>query len=195
MEARLKEIIRSIVKEIQSEKELEEMSVTGNVAGYDTPAAFSKPGQTAKKNKRLANVTGGEVVDDLEEGKDWLKNDVPADSKKPLAIKPTATDSSDSGEIADKSGMILAKDDDEASLNENRWLAIKNEDGSPKAKMSKGITSIKQQLGEVEKFVNWYSKIKNENGVKRDDYYKRTNRSLHKIKERLMNLSEKIRTL
>jgi hypothetical protein len=195
MENRLKEIIKGIVKEIQSEKELEEMSVTGNVAGYDTPNAFSKPGQTGKKNNRLAKVTGGEVVDDLEEAKDWLKNDVPADSKKPLEIKPTATDCSDSGEIADKSGMILAKDDDEASLNENRWLAIKKEESSPKAKMSKGITSIKQQLGEVEKFVNWYSKIKNENGVKRDDYYKRTNKSLHKIKERLMNLSEKIRTL
>jgi hypothetical protein len=229
MSNRLKEIIRTIVKEIQSETELEEMTGTGAVAGYDTPAAFSKPGQTAKKNKRLANVTGGEVVDDLEEGitssagapfskpsdvagknaklaklsgatvvgeeKDWLKNDVPANSKNALEIKPTATDCSDSGEIADKSGMILAKDDDEASLNENRWLAIKNEDGSPKSKMSKGITSIKQQLGEVEKFVNWYSKIKNENGVKRGDYYKRTNKSLHKIKERLMNLSEKIRTL
>ena len=135
------------------------------------------------------------VIDEDGEEKDWLKNDVPADSKKPLEIKPTATDCSDSGEIADKSGMILAKGDDEASLNENRWLAIKNEDGSPKAKMSKGISSIKQQLGEVEKFVNWYSKIKNENGVKRGDYYKRTNKSLHKIKERLMNLSEKIRTL
>ena len=195
MSNRLKEIIRGIVKEIQSEKELEEMTGTSAVAGYDTPNAFSKPGQTAKKNKRLANVTGGEVVDDLEEGKDWLKNDVPANSKKPLEMKPITTDSSDSGEIADKSGMILAKDDDEASLNENRWLAIKNEDGSPKAKMSKGISSIKQQLGEVEKFVNWYSKIKNENGVKRGDYYKRTNKSLHKIKERLMNLSEKIRTL
>ena len=195
MSNRLKEIIRTIVKEIQSEKELEEMTGTGAVAGYDTPNAFSKPGQTAKKNKRLANVTGGEVVDDLEEAKDWLKNDVPANSKKALTMKPIATDCSDSGEIADKSGMILAKDDDEASLNENRWLAIKNEDGSPKSKISKGITSIKQQLGEVEKFVNWYSKIKNENGVKRGDYYKRTNKSLHKIKERLMNLSEKIRTL
>ena len=195
MEARLKEIIRTIVKEIQSEKELDEMTGTGAVAGYDTPAAFSKPGQTAKKNNRLAKISGGEVVNDLEEGKDWLKNDVPANSKKPLEIKPTAVDCSDSGEIADKSGMILAKDDDEASLNENRWLAIKKEDGSPKAKMSKGISSIKQQLGEVEKFVNWYSKIKNENGVKRGDYYKRTNKSLHKIKERLMNLSEKIRTL
>jgi len=195
MSNRLKEIIRGIVKEIQDEKELEEMTGTGAVAGYDTPNAFSKPGQTAKKNKRLANVTGGEVVDDLEEAKDWLKNDVPANSKKPLTMKPTATDCSDSGEIADKSGMILAKDDEEASLNENRWLEIKNGDASPKAKMSRGVTSIKQQLGEVEKFVNWYAKIKNENGVKRDDYYKRTHKSLHKIKERLMNLSEKIRTL
>jgi len=195
MENRLKEIIKGIVKEIQNETELEEMTGTGAVAGYNTPAAFSKPGQTAKKNKRLANVTGGEVVDDLEEAKDWLKNDVPADSKKPLAIKPTAISSADAGGIADKSGMILAKDDDEASLNENRWLAIKNEEGSPKAKLSKGLSSIKQQLGEVEKFVNWYSKIKNENGVKRGDYYKRTHKSLHKIKERLMNLSEKIRTL
>ena len=195
MENRLKEIIKGIVKEIQSEKELEEMTGTGAVAGYDTPAAFSKPGQTAKKNKRLANVTGGEVVDDLEEAKDWLKNDVPANSKKPLTIKPTAISSADAGGIADKSGMILAKDDDEANLNENRWLEIKNGDSSPKAKMSKGMTSIKHQLGEVEKFVNWYSKIKNENGVKRDDYYKRTHKSLHKIKERLMNLSEKIRTL
>ena len=195
MENRLKEIIKGIVKEIQSEKELEEMTGTGAVAGYNTPAAFSKPGQTGKKNNRLAKVTGGEVVDDLEEAKDWLKNDVPADSKKPLAIKPTAISSADAGGIADKSGMILAKDDEEASLNENRWLEIKNGDGSPKAKLSKGLSSIKQQLGEVEKFVNWYSKIKNENGVKRGDYYKRTHKSLHKIKERLMNLSEKIRTL
>jgi len=195
MSNRLKEIIRGIVKEIQDETELEEMTGTGAVAGYDTPNAFSKPGQTAKKNKRLANVTGGEVVDDLEEAKDWLKNDVPANSKKPLEMKPTAISKSDAGGIADKSGMILAVADTDANLNENRWLAIKNEEGSPKSKMSKGVTSIKQQLGEVEKFVNWYSKIKNENGVKRDDYYKRTHKSLHKIKERLMNLSEKIRTL
>jgi hypothetical protein len=236
MSNRLKEIIRGIVKEIQEEKELEEMTGTGAVAGYNTPNAFSKPGQSAKKNNRLAKVSGGEVVDDLEEGltssagapfskpseiagknnrlakaaggtlvgevvddleegKDWLENDVPANSKTPLKMKPTAADSKDDGAIANSSGMLLAKDDVEKTLKENRWLAIKNEEGSAKSKMSKGVTSIKQQLGEVEKFVNWYSKIKNENGVKRDDYYKRTHKSLHKIKERLMNLSEKIRTL
>ena len=218
MSNRLKEIIRGIVKEIQSEKELEEMTGTGAVAGYDTPNAFSKPGQTAKKNKRLANVTGGEVVDDLEEG---VTSSAGAPFSKPSEVagknaklaklsgatvvgedvlnlkqepsKAVSVKDVKDGEIADVSGMELAEDG--LHLSENRWLAIKNEDGSPKAKMSKGISSIKQQLGEVEKFVNWYSKIKNENGVKRGDYYKRTNKSLHKIKERLMNLSEKIRTL
>jgi hypothetical protein len=221
MEARLKEIIRTIVKEIQSEKELEEMTGTGAVAGYDTPAAFSKPGQTKKKNNRLASVTGGTVVDDLEEGitssagapfskpsdvagknaklakisggtivgegeKDWALGDVAASRDEALPMKPTAAKKNPGAEIADVSGMIMA---------ENRWVALKKEDGSAKAKIGKGITSIKQQLGEVEKFVNWYSKLKTENGVTKDDYYKRTHKSLHKIKERLMNLSEKIRTL
>ncbi len=178
MEARLKEAIRKYVRERNIKRTLDEMSVTGAVAGYDTPNAFAKPGQTKKKNNRLASITGGTVVDDLEEAK--ILN------LKQEKEKPTAAKKEPGAEIADVSGMIMA---------ENRWLDIKNGDASPKAKMSRGMTSIKQQLGEVEKFVNWYSKIKNENGVKRDDYYKRTHKSLHKIKERLMNLSEKIRTL
>jgi hypothetical protein len=185
MENRLKEIIRGIVKEIQEEKDLDEMTGTGAVAGYNTPNAFSKPGQSAKKNQRLAKVSGGEVVDDLEEAK--VLN-LKQEKEKPTSVKDIKDD-----KIADVSGMEVAKDG--LHLAENRWLAIKNEEGSPKAKMSRGVASIKQQLGEVEKFVNWYSKIKNENGVKRGDYYKRTHKSLHKIKERLMNLSEKIRTL
>ena len=185
MSNRLKEIIRGIVKEIQDEKELEEMTGTAAVAGYDTPNAFSKPGQTAKKNKRLANVTGGEVVDDLEEAK--ILN------LKQEKEKPTAAKKDPGAEIAVISGMELAEKN--LHLAENRWVALKKEDGSAKAKIGKGITSIKQQLGEVEKFVNWYSKLKTENGVTKDDYYKRTHKSLHKIKERLMNLSEKIRTL
>jgi hypothetical protein len=107
--------------------------------------------------------------------------------------KPTAAKDIKDTEIADISGMEVA--DRDLHLAENRWLAIKNEDGSARAKIGKGVSSIKQQLGEVEKFVNWYSKLKTENGVKKEDYYKRTHKSLGKIKERLMNLSEKIRTL
>lgn len=196
MEARLKEAIRKYVRERNIQKVLDEMSVTGNVVGYNTPAAFSKPGQTAKKNKRLANVTGGTVVDNLEEGeKDWALGHVAVSKSEGLPMKKVAVKDINGSEIADISGMELTEDEDGLHLKENRWVALKKEDGSAKAKIGKGITSIKQQLGEVEKFVNWYSRLKTENGVTKDDYYKRTHKSLHKIKERLMNLSEKIRTL
>jgi hypothetical protein len=187
MEARLKEIIRTIVKEIQSEKELEEMTGTGGVAGYNTPAAFSKPNQTKKKNNRLAKVSGGTVVDSLEEGeKDWALGDIPASSDEAFPMKPTAAKKQPGAEIADVSGMMMA---------ENRWLELKREDSSPKAKVGKGVSNIQKQLSEMEKFVNWYSKIKTENGLKKEDYWKRTNASLYKIKERLMRITEKLRNL
>ena len=51
MSNRLKEIIRGIVKEIQDEKELEEMTGTGAVAGYDTPNAFSNQVKLQRKIK------------------------------------------------------------------------------------------------------------------------------------------------
>lgn len=222
MEARLKEAIRKYVRERNIQKTLDEMSVTGNVAGYNTPAAFSKPGQTAKKNKRLANVTGGTVVNDLEEGltssasapfskpsevagknaklaklsgatlvgegeKDWALGDVPASRDEALPMKPTAAKKDiDKAKVADISGMIVA---------ENRWLELKREESSPKAKVGRGISNIQKQLSEIEKFVNWYSKIKTENGLKKEDYWKRTNAHLYKIRERLMGITEKLRTL
>ena len=141
-------------------------------------------------------ATGGTVVDTLEESeKDYALGKIAVSKSEGMPMKKVAVKDIDGGKIADISGMELTEDEDGLHLNENRWLAPKKEDGSAKAKIGKGITSIRQQLGEVEKFVNWYSKLKTENGVKKEDYYKRTHKSLHKIKERLMNLSEKIRTL
>jgi hypothetical protein len=220
MEARLKEAIRKYVRERNIQRTLDEMSVTGNVAGYNTPAAFAKPGQTAKKNKRLAQAAGGTVVNDLEEGltssasspfthpsqvasknaklakisgatvvegeKDWALGDIPASKDEALPIKPTAIKDVDKAKVADISGMIVA---------ENRWLELKREESSPRAKVGKGISNIHKQLSEMEKFVNWYSKIKNENGLKKEDYWKRTNQHLYKIRERLMGITEKLRGL
>lgn len=80
-------------------------------------------------------------------------------------------------------------------VRENRWLELKNSDESPNQKIGKGIREIRSQLREMEKFVSWYSKIKNENGLNRDKYWKRTNNHLNKIRERLMSLSEKIQKL
>ena len=56
---KLKEIIRELIK-----NELEEASVTGNVAGYETPMAFSGGGSKDKKKKKKisTNSTGYNVV-------------------------------------------------------------------------------------------------------------------------------------
>ncbi len=187
MEARLKEAIRKYVRERNIQKTLDEMSVTGNVAGYNTPAAFTKPGSEKKKNNRLAKATGGTIVNTLDEGeKDWALGDVPASKDEALPMKPTAIKDVDKAKVADISGMIVA---------ENRWLELKREESSPKAKVGRGISNIQRQLSEIEKFVNWYSKIKTESGLKKEDYWKRTNQHLYKIRERLMGITEKLRKL
>jgi hypothetical protein len=80
-------------------------------------------------------------------------------------------------------------------VNENRWLELKQSEQTPNQKIGKGIREIRYQLKEMEKFVTWYSKIKNENDLGRDQYWKRTTKHLNKIRERLMSLSEKINKL
>ena len=56
---KLKEIIRELVK-----KELEEATTTGDIAGYETPHAFTGgPGKGKKKKKEIStNSTGYNVV-------------------------------------------------------------------------------------------------------------------------------------
>lgn len=196
---KLKGIIGELIKEIESEKELEEMTGTGAVAGYNTPAAFTRPGATKAKNARLAKVSGGEVVDDIDESvNEELSGASGILQLDPEKYKSTATkagkeDDKDST-MADVSDMELAEGGTH-KMTENRWLAIKNEDSSPKIKVARGIGNIKNQLAEIEKFVNWYSKIKNESGLKREDYYLRTNKHLRSIRERLMNITEKMRKI
>ena len=196
MENKLREIIRTLVKEIQSEKELEEMNVTGNVAGYNTPAAFSKPGQTKKKNDRLASVSGGTVVDDLEEGK--IKESMGVLDLKPEKLKPTATPSKGEDKKDEELGTLSGMEMAEGGLNkisENRWLALKQEDATPQKKIAVGLRSVKSQLSEIEKFVNWYSRLKTENNLDRTGYYKRTYGNLNAIKERLNKIAEKIHSM
>ena len=80
-------------------------------------------------------------------------------------------------------------------VNENRWLDIKNEDASAQSKIGRGISNINKQLKEMERFLNWYGKIKNESGVNNKSYWKRTNNHIYAIKERLIKLDQQIRKI
>jgi hypothetical protein len=80
-------------------------------------------------------------------------------------------------------------------VNENRWLELKNEEATAQAKIGRGISNINKQLKEMERFLNWYGKIKNESGVNNKSYWKRTNSHIYSIKERLLKLDQKIRQI
>ena len=134
---KIKEIIRKMVRE----RMIDEMNTTGNVAGYNTPFAFSGKDGEKKKAKRQADLTGYSVV------------------------------------------------------SENRWLALRQDESTAQAKIGRGISNINKQLKEMERFLNWYGKIKNESGVDNKSYWKRTNNHIYSIKERLIKLDQKIRQI
>ncbi len=58
------DLIRSLSEEILDEEELDEITTTGDVAGYSTPFAFRGKGKKGKKkNKKIStNSTGYEVI-------------------------------------------------------------------------------------------------------------------------------------
>ena len=80
-------------------------------------------------------------------------------------------------------------------LAENRWLELKRDESTAQSKIGRGISNINKQLAEMERFLNWYGKIKNESGVDNKSYWKRTNSHIYSIKERLLKLDQKIRQI
>lgn len=80
-------------------------------------------------------------------------------------------------------------------VQENRWTELKNEDTPANAKIGRGISNINKQLAEMEKFLNWYGKLKQESGISNENYWKRTNGNIMKIKERLIRLESQIRKI
>jgi hypothetical protein len=125
--------------------EIDEITGTGAVAGFQTPNAFKKTIGTD-----VYNEPDGEYIDRLNKSTGYRR------------------------------------------VNENRWLQLKKDESTPRVKLARGMSNIKKQLSEIETFLNWYSKIKNESGLKKEDYWKRTNKNLYRIKERLHNISNKI---
>jgi chromosome segregation ATPase len=92
--------------------------------------------------------------------------------------------------VADKDGNFVRE-----SIKENRWVALKKEDAPATTKVNKGISNINKQLAEIEKFLGWYGKLKSENGVSNESFWKRTNSNIYKIKERLIRLEQQIRKI
>ena len=65
-----KELVRKLTMELLDEESLEEITTTGDVAGYSTPFAFSSKEDEKKKKKRLKKSTGYSFVSEALDDKD-----------------------------------------------------------------------------------------------------------------------------
>ena len=300
MEKNLKEFLEELIQEV--EKELDEATATGNVAGYQTPMAFSDKGKSDKKRKKkIATSMGysvvGNDVDNISEASDSeIKKSIKKNSKGgPYSVvvqkgnmSKHISHSQDVGNDIDKTikvynqfkkkhragvqiidgygktvffesvnedkfyntrvqytdpkskkkfvGDVVRKDGDEykvnlgkdgrfekyilakskdlkivskskkrtyESVNEakvkrpvNRWLELKNDESMhPHKKMAMGLKELKYQLRETEKFFNWYNKIKTMNELDSNQYWKRTNKHIYSIKEKLINIARTIQEI
>jgi hypothetical protein len=200
----LKEYIRKLVRE---------MNVTGNVDGYGTPFAFGKPGNEKAKAKKQADLTGYTPVNEMTEReiekqllstKTGDKIELTLDDGDTRVFQRVGTDSrkhptfkyiQNNKPVGRDSSLSASHIKSVKTINENRWLELKNEQIPANAKINKGISNINKQLAEMEKFLNWYGRLKQENGVTNETFWKRTNSNIYSIKERLIKLEQKIRKI
>ena len=88
-------LIKSLAEEIIEEDDLEEISTTGGVDGYNTPFAFTGKKGKKKKKKFSTNSTGYKMIDESLDKKDLelikkLIRDVVANVIRDIWLKRTS---------------------------------------------------------------------------------------------------------
>ena len=76
-----------------------------------------------------------------------------------------------------------------------RQFATNDPKLSPEKKVNNTIKEIAKKLQEIETLVHYNSKLKTEAGISSSEYGKQTQKALTKISERLIKISERVRSL
>ena len=130
------------------DEEIDEQNVTGAIAGYNTPNAFSTKAQ-AKKKKNMKY----ESVQD-------------------------------------------AMDQKYAAMIESySKFSTGNPKSTPSQTVNGTIKEVAKKLQEIEQLVKYTSRLKNESGIAGSTYGRSTHNALKKISERLLKISERVRSL
>ena len=164
----LMEQLEAKFKELQSEEEIEEANVTGNMDGgagpIKTPAAFAK----------------SQDEDDLD----------------PDHIEVLGYKKAKKTKMNMESKSMKKLEDKLEKLIEATYRDYKNDD-SMKAhqKVNTSIKEINRLMYEVEKIVNQNAKLKSETGVHNGQYWKSTQKRFGKISERMLKVAHKLKEL
>jgi hypothetical protein len=206
--------LSDILDEIfDDEEEIEEVTATGNVDGYNTPHAFTN--NPKKKNKRMADIVGYTQVNENkqsqfkdvnigdtflrfgENGQLWKKiNRSQAEFIKNVG-KQTAPYDKKYGTLNTypQTMDVTLVNTNEVNEGTNRYHQLRKDESTPNQKIGKGIREMRKQLSEMDTFLSWYGKLKVENDLDSQQYWKRTQKHLGVIREKLNKISEKIRDL
>ena len=144
--------------------------------------SLNKKLEELEKELEEANVTsGGEAYDT------------------PIAFsKSKKEDEKNNGEVAgwkkvktESKFMTLAK---ETLLSEIRYKEYKNDqNATQKQKVNRAIREINSRLYKIEGIINQNIKLKTEEGIDSNKYWKSTRSNLTKISEKMQRISERLR--
>ena len=149
------------------EAELEEMTVTGNVAGYMTPKAFQGDGPEGKALmiKRSVGSTG------------WAHTDDGLDS-------------------VERGADQMHRDEIVGWLGEGRYHDLKNDQHrTAKMKIGDEIRGVKKALKSIHRGLRIIKRYKNEVGYSAESFWKRTQEDIYNMDELLLRISDSLREI
>lgn len=217
----IKEYIKNIVREIISEDELEEMSISGDAGAYSTPYAFrgNKKGENAATKAAISQgfkkastslPKNSKVVDYVKLFEDeYEMNQDPKTKEFTKRIKLSDKDR----ETVKKIQALMAKqkgiksnikeDIDsvvkEEILKEGTYSKFKNEVQlrTKNEMLHKSLKEVKRKLNEVDRLIEYTLRLKQElsEGEEGLNYWKRSLKSLDEINIISENISNKIKNI
>jgi hypothetical protein len=195
--------------------ELDEMSATGAVAGFNTPAAFAKPGKWKSKSIKYESVntppsfkwkeTGHQKPESGEEtsqdkfpfssaDRQWPNED----QEYPVKFSNQPYGTANIKDDTEKHSLKVAEAMDrkyEQLIESYRSFATGDSKSTPEQKVKNTIKEVAKKLQEIETLVNHTSRLKTESGLPRTGLGTAADKALVKISERLTKISERVRAL
>lgn len=194
--------------------EIDEQNVSGAIAGYNTPNAFTSEKSFKKKKFKYESVNtspnyvyGEYQIPDSEEEVGMDKFPFAIDNaewynknfKYPSVDLTHTPGQSNKPDKTTRVGKLKVEDVLEKKYSEliesYRSFTNNNPDVTPAKKVNDTIREIAKKLQEIETLVTYNSKLKTESGVTSSHYGASTNKALTKISERLIKISERVRSL
>lgn len=197
------------------DNEIDEQNVTGAIAGYNTPAAFAKPGKWKGKKAQYESVNTPptfkwkttldqtpESPEETAQDKFPFSGDVNKwpnkDQEYPVKFTNQPYGTANIKDLANHTKLTVEdviETKYEQLIESYRSFANGNPKQTPEQKIKETIKTVAKQLQEIEKTVNYASRLKTESGVNRTGYGSAVETALNKISNRLIKISERVRAL